>query len=494
MDIAYIGLAGWLGLLVALWLGFEMPARGAWFHLSLVLPMVAAGVISWQSAWRGQRSQFGHSHSGRESYVDGASAGPDFGYFRGTRLPPETVAALRQMGEWRRTLSEERRQHHYFGPGTEWAAHVWPAMRRPGFPFYMQAGSSFGSKEMDRIYAAMTAGDLQEITVMKVVDIWPPREYAQLSHRYDEHPFGEVFAVYRRGTYGGVANAPIWFTRAFGGNADSRRLTSDAEFQEMSGHRMFLGVTHGQSKMVLTAISNRVEGEVVVRRLQPSARIPLTANFLIHAQLGEARFERWSRQVDLPADQDEIVVPYAIDSSHLQTGFLVSIPDALAGQVVAGWRGPRIMHTGEEGPAEPAWFFRSPAAATKLDEAALAALLPANWRPVEAYLRNGRITGDGVELSPGGEIWMRVSGWVTGFAGTATLAEGGGVPPMVRSMWYGGARLEVFTETPVRADDRTMEFKAWCPEAGGWLVIAVDPLVGAAAVRLKVQEVVAPKS
>ena len=490
MDIAYIGLAGWLGLLVALWLGYGLAPRGAWFYLGLVLPLAVAGIASWCSAWAGQRSQFGHSHAGRENYVDGAGAGPDFAYFRGTRLPPETVESLRQMGEWRRSLTDEQRRHHYFGPGTEWAAHIWPTMRLTGFPFYMQAGSSFGSTEMDRIYAAMKAGTLQEITVMKVVDLWPAREYAQLFHRYEEHLFGEVFAVYRYGTHGGISNAPVWFTRAFGGNADSRRLASAAEFMEMSQGRMFLGITRGTGTLVLDAISNRVEGEVVLRRLKPTPRVPLTAKFLIHAQIGEARFERWSKQVELPADQDEIVVPYAVDSSHLQTGFTVELPARENDLAAAGWRGPRIMHTGEEGPAEPAWLFRSEAPAVHLDEAALAALLPANWRPVDAVMRNGRLTAEGLELSPGGEIWLRVNGLVTGLEGTATIA--GGVPPMVRSMWYGGARLEVFTETPVRSTDLTMEFRGWCPEPGGWLVIGVDQLDGAAAARIKIRQVTVP--
>jgi hypothetical protein len=491
MDIAYIGLAGWLALLVALWLGYGLAPRGVWFYGGLVLPIVVAGTISWLSAWRGQRSQFGHSFAARESYVDGAAAGPDFSYLRGTRLPPETVESLRQMGNWRRSLSDERRQHHYYGPGTEWAAHVWPTMRLPGFPFYMQAGSSFGSVEMDRIYSAMHTGALQEITVMKVLDIWPPREYAQLRHRYEEQSFGEVFAVYHYGTHGGVSNAPIWFTRLFGGNADSRRLASDAEFMEMSQGRMFLGVTHGAGRMVLTTISNRVEGEVVLRRLQPSPRVPLSAKFLIYAQAGEARFERWSRQVELAADQDEVVVPYAIDSSHLETLFTVELPANEAGIAAAGWRGPRITHTGEGGPAEPTWLFHSDAPAVRLDEPALAALLPANWRPLEAFMRNGRLTADGLELSPGGEIWLRVGGIVTAVDGVATIAPGG-IPPMVRSMWYGGSRLEVFTETPVRSTDHTMEFRAWCAEPGGWLVLAVDPLNGAAAARLKINQITAP--
>ena len=87
MDIAYIGLAGWLVLLVALWLGYDLPARGPWFYGGLVLPVVIVGGIAWLSAWQGQRSQFGHSSAPRADYVTGEQAGPDFAYLRGTRLP-----------------------------------------------------------------------------------------------------------------------------------------------------------------------------------------------------------------------------------------------------------------------------------------------------------------------------------------------------------------------------------------------------------------------
>ncbi len=77
-------LAGWLALLVGLWLGYGMPPRGWWFYGALVWPALIVGVVSWHSAWLGQRSQFGHSSAPRAEYVDGGQAGPAFAYFKGT--------------------------------------------------------------------------------------------------------------------------------------------------------------------------------------------------------------------------------------------------------------------------------------------------------------------------------------------------------------------------------------------------------------------------
>jgi hypothetical protein len=492
MDIAYIGLAGWLALLVALWIGYELPVRGPWFYGALVLPVIIVGAVSWHSAWRGQRSQFGHSWAPRTDYVAGEQAGPDFAYLRGTRLPPEMVESLRLIAEWRRALAAERRNHIYYGPGTEWAAHIWPALRIPGLPLYMQAGSSFSSPEEARLYTAISSGTFKEITVSRVQDLWEERERALLEQRYEKHPLGAVFSVYSQAAGTGISGAPIWFTRVFGGNTDARFLVSDAQFLKMADWHLFLGVTEESGMMQLTIPTNRLQGDVVVRRLAGTPRLPLAADFVIYAQANATtRFERWSKRVELPADQDEVLVPYAIDSSHMPTTFTVVIPPALAGMVAAGWRGPQIQHTGQESPAEPAWFFRGETPLTILDEPALARLLPGAWRPERAIMRKGRVTDNGIELSSGGELWLSVHDLVTEFAGTATAVTGHDISqlPMVRGMWYNGGRLEVYTDMLVRESDHTADFHAWCAEPGGWLVIAVDPAMAAPAVLVRVHKV-----
>lgn len=487
MDIVYIGVAGWLALLAALWLGYDLPARGPWFYGVMVLPVVLVGCLAWPSAWQGQRSQFGHSRALRSNYVDGADAGPEFAYLRGTLIPPENAESLRAVAQWRRSLTDEQRGQHFFGPGTEWAAHFWPAMRTPGLPIYVHAGNSLGEAEAGKLLTAISSGELAAISVSNVLDLWPEHERTYLMHRYLRRPLGPLFAAYNK--VPGVSIAPIWFTRAFGGSVDARFLVSGAQLQRRADWQMFVGVTGGHGEMRLTVPSNRLDGEVILRRVKGAPRVPVSAHFMIYAQANPtARFERWSQQVDLPADQDETVASYAIDSSHMPTTFTVDIPPAMDGLAVAGWRGPRIQHTGGDGPEEPAWFYPGDAPVTRLNEAALARLLPDGWRPEKAFIRNGRVTEKGIELAGGGEIWLRVKGLVTRYAGTATMTPGGN-RAVVRGMWYSGGRLEVFSDMPVRESDLTADVHGWCGEPGGWLVVAVDPGLEIAPVTLKLHQV-----
>ncbi len=492
IDITYIGQAGWFVLLVALWLGYDLPARGPWFYGALVLPIVIIGGIAWRSAWLGERSQFGHSAQPRSSYVAGDLGGPDFAYLRGTLLPPEVVDSLRALAEWRRALSPERRAHHFYGPGTEWAARIWPALRTPELPLYIHTGNSVGVKENTAIYKAISSGSYKEITVSRILDIWGEKEQTILNHRYEKHGLGAMFSTYRKAENTSVSGAPVLFTRIFGGNTDSRFIVSAGEFLARADWHQFLGFTEGSGVMQVTIPSNRMSGEVIVRRLPGAQRIPVAVDFVIYAQANAtARFERWTKRVDLAADQDEVVEPYSIDSSHMPTTFTVDIPPALSGVVGAGWHGPRILHSGEDGPDKPAWFFRSDDSVQALDAAAQASLLPAGWRPVEAFMRKGRVTDGGIELSPGGEIWLRASGIVSEFAGTAVAVTttDTGERPFVRGMWYRDGRLEVYTDMLVRTSDHTADFHAWCAEPGGWLVISVDPSVAASPVVVRVHKV-----
>ena len=495
MDIVNIALGGWIGLLVALWLGYGLPARGAWFHGTLVVPAVLIGAVTWHSAWEGQRSQFGHSRSPRDSYVDAGEAGPEFGYFRGTFMPPETVESLRQMAAWRRALAPERQAAHFFGPGTQWAARIWPAMRTPDLPasIYWQAGNSDAQAVVTRLADALNAGEFKEITVAEVVDHWEESHRMLLHTRYEKIHLGPDYFVYSFTGDASVANAPVWFTQHFGGNTDSRGIVSSGRFMRMTDGRLFLGVEEDGGTMALTIPANRLQGEVVVRRLEGAAKAPAVVEFAIYAQPNAAvRYERWRRQVELPSDQEEVIVPYAIDGSGMPTTFTVAIQPGHAGGIVAGWRGPRITHVGwSDSTDDPAWFFRGRSETVALDEHALALLLPGDWRPEEAFMRNGRVTAEGVELLPGGEIWLRVSGFVTAFSGRGKVESGwdSSTLPLVRGMWYLRGRLEVFSQIIAREHDHAAEFQAWCAEAGGWLIVAVDPTVNAPAVRVRVHEV-----
>lgn len=491
MDIIYIGLAGWLALLVALWLGYDLPARGGWFYGVLVAPIVLIGCLGWHSAWLGQRSQFGHSPAPREAYVDGGEIDPDFAYLRGTKIPPELADSFRRLAVWRRGLASERRTAIFFGTGTECLARIWPSMNLPGMSAFIVTGN-MGQEEEARLLSAFRTGVIKEITILQWADFWPEAASMRLRHAYDKRPVGFDFYVYSQPSDPAVSIYPVQFVRDFGGNADARRVLSDMDYLESSPGQYFLGVTEGRGEMLLDYPANRLVGEVVLRRAADTPNGTFSAEFVAYATGGGARFERWRSRVELPEGEEEVRASYEIDGSHLATVYTVEVPPEFAGQVEAGWRLPRIEHVQASGPDAPEWFYRGEAKAVALDETTLSRLLPGEWRPSQAWLRRGRVTNEGIELSPGGELWLRVDGIVTEMTGHVELAVEGlwkSDLPVLRAMWFSGCRLEVFTDNELRRDDGRMEFITWCAEPGGWIVLGIEPSAKAPSVKVRVHEV-----
>ena len=496
MDIAYIALGGWLAMLVALWLGFGLPVRGGWFYGGIVIPALVISVVSWESAWRGQRSQFGHSDAPRADYRSGDEAGAAYAYFRGTHLPPDFIAGLRDMAKWREAMPAERQARILNGPGTEWAGHIWPAPRTPALPLYILGGAQFGPAEYAATYAAVNSGAFDDVTVSLVLDIWKPELATILQIKYARVRFdGGAFYRYSRAHDGSICGAPLRFIQLFGGTTDSRALISSGGLFHAGGDRMFIGTTAGRETMKLAAPTNRLRGQVVVRRQNPASTAALAAVFTIFAEYDENhRYPRWEKRVELPAGSEEVTEDYAIDSSGLATRFFVDVPPEFVGQVAAGWRGPMIYHTVKDGPAQPTWLHGDVGPIVSLTAEEKTRLFPpsSDWQPETVIVRNGRMTARGLELDAGGELWIRASGFVTEMAGVASVAPDKPLSraPVVRGMWMKDARLEVYTQSPVNPASRAVDFRSWCAESEGWIVIAVDPGEGVPAVTLRIDRFV----
>ncbi|MDB6114572.1 MAG: hypothetical protein JWQ62_1517 [Lacunisphaera sp.] len=308
----------------------------------------------------------------------------------------------------------------------------------------------------------------------------PERKYPPAP--WDQFEFGEL---YRRTRSSG---APVHFIAQFGGNVDSRFIRTSGRFIETKSGWL-IGATGGQAELFVNSPANRLQGEVLVQRTDEGVA-PLAVDFAIYASPDtKLRFPRWSQRVELAAGQREATASYAIDGSHLPTFFTLDIPAGQAGAVRAGWRNPRITDVGSDSTV-PRWLNRSSAPAIPLDENALAKLLPGTWRPLEAMMRHGEVTGEGIELSAGGEIWLHVRQIVSRFAGTATVAAGFPVEsaPPVRGLWYKAGRLETYAPPAARAGNLST-FQAWCAEPGGWLVIAAEPGQGMARMVVRVTDV-----
>lgn len=499
MDIAYIAMGGWIGLLLALWLGFDLRPSGPWFWGGLFLPALLVGAIAWQSAWLGQRSQFGYSTAARSEYRSGDEAGADFGYLRDTRLPPETVYAIRASGEWHARLSESRRASLLYGPGSEWFAHIWPAPRTPELPLYILGGAQFAARETEATFAAIAQTTFSAILVAEYLDVWEPQLAELLRLRYRKRSMGGIFQAYETLEGNGFALRPTEFLPYFGGNTDPEKLVSNGGLFLLSDGRRVVGTDRGKVTMKLNASSNRVNGSVVVQRVSgQETRIPLAADFSIFAEgPGGERFPRWKQRVELTPGQDSFTVDYAVDSSGLATRFDVEIAPALAGLVVAGWRGPSIQHTAVEGPETPRWINEKDLPVVRLEPAQIARILPQDrtWTPTVGFLRGGRLVDDHLEISPGGELWLAVDGVVKDFSGSAALSGAGGSIEDVRlwSMWVRDARIEAFAGERVNQLTGTTTFRCWGAQPNGWVVLATDFVPGAPALRLQIERAVATR-
>jgi hypothetical protein len=491
-EIAYVALGAWLALVASLWLGFGLRAAGGWFYGGLVAPLLVLGSLAWLSAWQGQRSQFGHSPAPRAEYRAGETIAPDFGYLRGTWLPPSITTAMSAMAEWRARQPVAERDTVFYGPALEWLERPWPARKVRGLPLWRHGGTTYGPREEALLGAALSpAGPFRHVLVPEAWDYWGADLTSTLGRSYALERLGGAWLRYDRLAENVVSQQPLRFLDACGGTTDSRALRSTGQILGESG-RAFLGTTAGRTTVALTLPTNRLQGQVVLRRQETGGTEALAADFAVFAEADEThRYPRWSRHLELPAGQEEITADYAIDSSGLPTLFVVEVPPAFAGKVAAGWRGPYVTHGGADGPADPQWFHWGNAAVTSLSSTEISRLLPpgVTWRPPEVKLRQGRVVDDAIQLDPGGELWVRTGDAVSELAGKAAVDASqpiGSRPPVLRCLSLKGARIEICQQSAFSEAAREAGFRAWTPEPGGWIVFLADPNPGAPAISLRI--------
>jgi hypothetical protein len=486
-DIAYLAMGAWFGLLVAVWLGFGMAPRGPFFVAGLVLPLVGIGALAWQSAWAGQRSQFGYSQAARTAYVAAEDIAPDFSYLRGTRLPPELAGSMRAAAERRQRMPEADRQRTFYGPSLEWLERVWPTTKIQGMSLWIHGGTSYGPAEREILLTALgVAGTYVHVLVPEAWDQWKYAVTPEHAGKWVQRRLGLVWFSYDKMDPGIVSLRPFEFLGSFGGNVNSTHLVSTLPRFTLADGRVFLGTTGGRALLRLKTPTYRVEGEAVLQR-QGGAALPAgaTVHFEVYSLYQGMDFLRWSADLTLPADQDELVVKFPVDCGNSPLRFMLTVPPELAGKVAAGWRGIKILHA--EADDQPGQMHPESAPALPGDATTRAALLPPGWDPPAVYLRGGRPVPEGIELPAGGEIWIRLAGNVADVRGTAVVAAGADLqfPPVVRVFFAKGAKLEVLSQAALSPGQRQFDFNAWSAEPEGWIVIMADPSKGAPPVTVR---------
>lgn len=187
----------------------------------------------------------------------------------------------------------------------------------------------------------------------------------------------------------------------------------------------------------------------------------------------------------LEADQDDLRVERRLEAGGHPL-VVVQVPDGGTADVLAGWRGLTLSHSGN-GPDRPPMLVPGVPTATSVDAAFRAALLPEDWNPPVVYSRGGETVEHGITLPPGGQVWIRLTDFFAEIQGTATANTANATPidPVVRVVYYKGGRLDIQGQFPVRSQD-PVSFKAWSPESDGWLGILTEPTLQVPSVTIKI--------
>ncbi|MBI3887088.1 MAG: hypothetical protein HY302_15380 [Opitutae bacterium] len=473
-EIAYMTLSAVVVLTVSLWLGFRLEAKGVWFALGVLVPVFLLGVFGWESAWQGQRSQFGHSVEPRAGYVAGEQIGPDFAYLKGTFVPPSLASSLVELAEWRRSLAVGDRERIFYGPGVEWLERIWPARKVRGLP--LVAAGFEGERETVRLDHAVLQGDAYRYLLVAVAwDHWSAETERVFPRRFTKESIGPFFYAYGKLPPTTVWARPLEFNVGFGGNADASRLRSTAQLLRLDDGRGFLGTTGRTCEVELSAPSRRASGEAVLRRLAPpNGHSAAAVRFRVYAVDQGGRYLRWSEDLVLPPGGAELVVPTGrLDASGLPLLFTAEVPESMAGRVAAGWRALALwdsIDTAERPPLlqEGAALVRSAVGDFR------AAVLKDALAGSPVFVRNSWLENGACRLSAGGEVWIRLSGIFSNIELTATSRAGSRENPKLRVVFYKGGRIETFhpADTDVPG---TVRFTAWSPENDGWLGVLANP-------------------
>lgn len=488
-EIACIGLAAWIALLTSVWLGFAPAGRPLLFTAGFVLPVLVFGMAGWYSAWLGQRSQFGHSVLPRDEYQPAENAAPIYANLRGMRLPPETLLSLEALSH---VLAGDQnaRRPVFYGPGVELLDRYFRSKRTKGQPLWAHWGTSYDAAAVKKLREALLLGEDQHTAYTNVAFAhWPAEIQAVLDEHFVRDLVGPTVMRWRHQREAG-ANLGDSFdsVNRLGGNVDGRMLHFDRHplrvWKTREG-QFILGTERPAGQVLLRTPVYRLNGNAVLSRLPGAGDGPLAADVKVIVHGASPEDVRWSTRLELAAGQQTVSIPFQADAGGRMLMFWVTLPASQpAGVVVAGFRDLQITHAVEVGTA-PRLRADSPSDVASGPGQAESLFGDVAWRPTQLVVRNGSPMAGGLELSPGGEVWLHRDGMAGELSGQVTCPAGPGRPPVVRVVWYKGGRLQIIHQEWAK-HGQPFDFKVWTAEPGGWFGVLVDPGKDLAPVHVRV--------
>lgn len=477
-EIASMGVAAWIVLLAGIWLGFGGEIRRVWVAMAFIAPVAVLAGAGWWSAWLGQRSQFGYSSALRAEYQAAEAAHPAYANLRGLRLPPEMFQSMDRIAEVLAEQNEAGPVPVFYGPGLEFLEHSFPRQRLEREPLWAHWGTSYDAEAIERLRdAAESHASHRTLVANLAFDHWPPEIQAVMQRDFVRDLVGPIFVRWRHrdDTPADLSDSFDTLTH-LGGNVDGRLLHFDRHpfrvWRTEEGTSI-LGTRQRAGQVLLSTPVYRLNGNAVVARIPGMGEERVVADFKIIVHGASPEEVRWSKRVELPAGQQSIAVPFSVDGGGKVLLLWVTRPaEQPVGGAVTGYRDLQINHAAE-GVRAPRLRQDSPPDVTVNAGVVESLLGSVSWRPEQMVVRNGGPVAKGLELSPGGEVWLHTDGMTGEFRAQVTTPDTAGKTPMVRVVWYKGGRLQLVQQEWAQRG-RSVDIRVWTAEPGGWVGILVD--------------------
>jgi MFS family permease len=488
-EIAHMAFGSALALAVALGIAFKLNPSPAVVGLVLVAPSLLLGGAAWSSAWKGQRSQFGHSSALRSDYREISDSLPEFHYISGLHIPPEMADSCESVVNWMPETPAGEPYPVMFTNGVEWLDRVWPTVRYSGLPLWLADGTSCGPIERELLQKVISPPSrIERIFAAIAWDQWPSPAVYSIELLMRDQNCGPMMRVYSPIGSSGISSDPMKGINRLNLNFMPSLLALDGQTAVFSSHgdRLLLGSMVGTSHFNFEGIVNTMQAEMVISRRIPDQNRAISTNFRVTRSYGDSEVTEWEDQLELPAGQDEISHVIKFDGQQQLLRFYTIHESDSNGDSVAGWFPPVMLHAkADDNP--PPDLFTHPKPAVEVTEAMRSALLKTEWQPDQIIFRGGRLTEQGFEIPPGGQVWLRADRGLSSLDGMMRQPTGStGPPATVRVLWYQGGRVQITSFAVVTSSSDGHGFHSWSPDNNGWFGIVVDPHESGAPVLLEI--------
>ncbi len=499
-EIDYVGAAGALALTVAIWLGFGLPAHGWRFAAVVLAPAALLVVTAGESAWRGQRSQFGHSVAPRASFRDAGAAGAEYAYFSGLKVSPEWMDALRFVKTTLPPAGANGLRPVFYSQGLEWLERPFPAVKHRGLALWMFFGPVYGREEtvqlarvlgadstLERYYVATAWNYLDPAVARALYTQYALEEVAGVVGYWKRRPDALPLEDVEHSLYDLARTADgINLLNQLGWNIDPACFTinrgNTVLLPATAASAAVVGATAGRLELRGRVQSRRLQGEAVLRRTGAGVA-PVSATFEVRVPgVWDAI---WSGTARLGAGDSEQVMTFEIRGDYAALEFDAQLPTVARSPVCAGFRRLRLMHTLVDTPP-PRLRGLAPPDDAPAPEAFRRCLPGGAWRLAGLVSRGAKAVPEGLLLPPGAELWFKADPMLPELRGELRRAPSGEPDnPVLRLVWRRGARIDLLVQEPLRDTNGALRFRGWNAEGDGWFGLLADPGPSAAAALIR---------